>query len=443
MVGKLDNQNQRNFFTPSLVDFINPNHELAVLSAEIDWQSIENELGKFYLNTGKPSMPIRFMVGCLLLKRVYNLGDETLADAWVTNPYMQFFTGEGHFQHSFPCDPSDFVHFRKRIGVKGIESIFALSVKVHGRDAFSKTSLSDTTVQENNTTFPTDAKLAKKVIDRCNGIAKGERIAQRQSYTRVSKQLVRDTFNSSHPKRAKKARSASKKLKTVSARLLRELERNMDVIQKEQYQKELTLMWKIVNQKRDTKDKVYSLYKPFTSCIAKGKAHKKYEFGNKTGLMINSKNLVIQAIDTFSGNPHDSRTIAPLLRQAKRNFNYQPKEVVYDRGGKGIKKIYNTEILTPSKPLKKDKEYTKRQKRKKFRRRAAIEPVISHLKEHFRMGKNYLWGTESPKLNALLAASGWNLKKRMAIIKESILWPFQYIVKLSINPFKSSLQMAC
>lgn len=209
MVGKLDNQNQRNFFTPSLVDFINPNHELAILSAEIDWQSIENKLGKFYSNTGKPSMPIRFMVGCLLLKRIYNLGDETLADAWVTNPYMQFFTGEGHFQHSFPCDPSDFVHFRKRIGVKGIESIFALSVKVHGRDAFSKTSLSDTTVQENNTTFPTDAKLAKKVIDRCNGIAKGERIAQRQTYTRVSKQLVRDTFNSSHPKRAKKARSAS------------------------------------------------------------------------------------------------------------------------------------------------------------------------------------------------------------------------------------------
>ena len=81
MVGKLDTQNQRNFFTPSLVDFINPNHELAILSAEIDWQSIENEFAKFYSNTGKPSMPIRFMVGCLLLKRIYNLGDETLADA--------------------------------------------------------------------------------------------------------------------------------------------------------------------------------------------------------------------------------------------------------------------------------------------------------------------------------------------------------------------------
>lgn len=104
MDGKLDNQNQRIFFTSSLVDFIYPNHELAILSGEIDWQSIEEELSKFYSNTGKPSMPIRFMVGCLPLKRICNLGDETLADAWVTNPYMQFFTGEGHFQHAFPCD---------------------------------------------------------------------------------------------------------------------------------------------------------------------------------------------------------------------------------------------------------------------------------------------------------------------------------------------------
>jgi len=65
------------------------------------------------------------MVGCLLLKRLYNLGDETLAQAWVMNPYMQYFCGYGKFEHSFPCDPSDFVHFRKRIGNHGVEKIFA------------------------------------------------------------------------------------------------------------------------------------------------------------------------------------------------------------------------------------------------------------------------------------------------------------------------------
>ncbi|WP_228464877.1 transposase [Chryseobacterium antibioticum] len=115
------------------------------------------------------------MVGCLLLKHLYNLGDETLEKAWIMNPYMQYFCGMVFFEHEFPCDPSNFVHFRKRIGEEGIEKIFAYSVRIH--DTKMNTSnfvLSDTTVQENNTTFPTDTKLCKKVIDYCNKIAENE-----------------------------------------------------------------------------------------------------------------------------------------------------------------------------------------------------------------------------------------------------------------------------
>lgn len=112
------------------------------------------------------------MVGCLLLKHLYNLGDEPLASAWIMNPYMQYFCGRVFFEHDPPCDPSNFVHFRKRIGESGIEKIFALSVRMHeAKMNTSRFVLSDTTVQENNTTFPTDAKLCKKVIDYCNTTA--------------------------------------------------------------------------------------------------------------------------------------------------------------------------------------------------------------------------------------------------------------------------------
>jgi IS5 family transposase len=61
--------------------------------------------------------------------------------------------------------------------------------------------LSDTTVQENNTTFPTDAKLCKTVIDKCNKIADNEGIKQRQKFKKESKQLLRNTYNGQHPKR--------------------------------------------------------------------------------------------------------------------------------------------------------------------------------------------------------------------------------------------------
>lgn len=58
------------------------------------------------------------------------------------------------------------------------------------------------------------------------------------------------------------------------------------------------------------------------ACIAKGKTDKKYEFGNKVGLISSSssKNMIILAIEVFDGNPHDSKTIEPLLNQMENNM---------------------------------------------------------------------------------------------------------------------------
>ncbi len=433
MVGKTDERKQRDLFRPMLVDFIDHHHELVLLANEMDWSYFENEFSVFYSKVGRPSMPIRLMVGCLLLKRLYNLGDETLAEAWKMNPYMQYFCGMTHFEHKFPCDPSDLVHFRKRIGETGVEKIFAYSVRIHGKKAQEGQVLSDTTVQENNTTFPTDAKLAKKVIDKCISIGKECGIKQRQTYIRVSKQLVRDTYNSKHPKRKKKARKADKKLRTIAGRLIRELERKLTSKQLAQYHDSLSICKQIITQKRSGKNKIYSIHKPFTSCIAKGKAHKQYEFGNKVGLLTTSKSLIITAIKVFEGNPHDSKTIEPLIEQARNNNLTIPKEVVYDRGGRGQKKIGDTQISTPDyRPLKRDSEYQRRKKRKKFRRRAAIEPVIGHLKTDFRMGQNYLHGALSPQINAFLAAAGWNLKKRMLQLKQEAFFVLQILLHFLI-----------
>ena len=74
-----------------LVDFIDHEHELVLLSEKIDWNYFEKEFSPLYSKVGNPSHPIRFMVGCLLLKHLYNLGDETLEKAWIMNPYMQHF----------------------------------------------------------------------------------------------------------------------------------------------------------------------------------------------------------------------------------------------------------------------------------------------------------------------------------------------------------------
>jgi len=430
MIGKSPVQNQRDLFNPLLTDFID---KLVLLAKKINWSYFEKEFSKFYSHTGQPSMPIRFMVASLLLKRLYNLGDETLAQAWVMNPYMQYFSGESHFQHKFPCDPSDFVHFRKRIGEEGIEKIFIHSVELHGSKAKSKMVLSDTTVQENNVTFPTDAKLAKKIIDKASKIALKEGVKQRQSYKRVSKNLVRTTYNGKHPRRRKNANKAQRKLKTIAGRVVRELLKKLPEEILKNYEEELMLYQRILNQNKQDKNKIYSTHKPFTACIAKGKAHKKYEFGNKIGIMVNPKSLVILAVQSYMGNPHDSRTIEPLLNQMQNKLNYQPDEVIYDRGGRGRANINGVTISTPKPPLKRDSRYARVKKREKFRRRAGIEPVIGHLKSDFRMGQNYLNGINSPKINAMLAATGWNLKKLMKKLKQELLWLYFFLEKFFEN----------
>src|SRR5438874_3775066 len=46
--------------------------------------------------------------------------------------------------------------------------------------------------------------------------------------------------------------------------------------------------------------------------------------------------------------------------------------------------------------------------RREMRRRAAVEPVIGHTKAEHRMGRNYLKGRDGDRINAVLAAAGYN-----------------------------------
>jgi IS5 family transposase len=57
-----------------------------------------------------------------------------------------------------------------------------------------------------------------------------------------------------------------------------------------------------------------------------------------------------------------------------------PKEIIYDRGGKGKKAIKGVQILTPDTGNKNDTGYAKQKKRKKFRSPAGIAAIIGHLK---------------------------------------------------------------
>jgi IS5 family transposase len=431
MIGKSPNQNQRNLFRPILKEFINPEHPLVVLSGKIPWKQLEKDFSDLYSNTGQPAKPIRLMVGILLLKRMYNLGDETIMDRWIQDPYFQYFCGESEFQWDYPCDPSDLVHFRNRIGTEGVEKLFQLSVEIQ-KDKFTRKRdlVVDTTAQEKNVTYPTDAKLYRKIVEKCNKIAKKEGIQLRQSYTRVIKQLLIDQRFAHHPKKRKKATKSKKKMKTIAGRITRDIERKLPQTILPKYQDEIDLFKRVIVQVKSDKNKVYSLHEPFVACLAKGKAHKKFEFGSKVSFaMLPGSNLIV-GVKNFNGNPHDSTTLEDTLNHVKKITGKIFSNAIVDRGYRGKKAIGETKIILPNSPKGKT-PYQKRKMRKKCRSRAAIEPVIGHIKTDCRMARNYLKGTVGDEMNAILAATGFNLRLLLKEIERNIILAIFKIINIS------------
>lgn len=418
MIGKLKKEAQLDIFKVQLTRLVNDAHELCKLCSEIDWTGLETDLAVYYSENGRPSIPIRTMVGMLYLKNMFNLSDESVVARWIENPYWQYFTGEQYFQNRQPFDPSEFVHFRKRMGQAGMEKIMSYTVKLYHEALCEKEVQIDSTVQPKNITFPTDSKLAKKIIDNCLEISKKEGTKLRQSYRRETKRLMKEQYNSKHPSRAKKAKKARKRLKTIAGRLIRELQRELTPeLLSTLYESELSMYERVLAQTRKTKEKIYSLHEQETACIAKGKAHKTYEFGSKVTIIRGSKSGVILGALSVTGNPHDSKLLTPSLQQCKRILDNvkgkMPIVAVTDRGYRGTKEAEGVEINIPSPGRKNQSKYQKQKTRKRFRARAGIEPVIGHIKHDHRMIRNFLKGVLGDIVNAICASMGFNLKKRL------------------------------
>lgn len=419
MIGKTDKTPQLNMYQVPIRQFINEEHELCQLARRIDWDSLESDLSDYYcVDNGRPSIPIRKIVGVIMLKRMFNESDESVVDRWKENPYWQYFCGEVHFQHHWPFDPTELIKFRKRMGESGMERILKVSVDLFERKEIQeKHVLVDTTVQEKNITYPTDTKLQKRIIEKCRDIAEKEGIVMRQSYKRTLKQLMIDQRFRDHPKRRKKANAAARKIKVIAGRVVRDLERKMTDQQLEKYAHNLGLFYRVLNQQQKDGNKIYSLHETEVRCIAKGKEAKKYEFGNKVSLVKTMKSGIIVGALSFKENLYDADTLEPQLEQVERLTGKLPETASADRGYRGKKSVLGVHIQIPSKPKKKDSNYQKQKARKFFKARAGIEPVIGHVKHDHRMLVNYLSGTQGDAINTLLAATGFNMIKMLRRIK--------------------------
>ncbi len=407
---KPESSPHEDLFRMKLEQLINQRHELCRLARVIDWQRCEAQFGALYAEEGRPGIPVRLMVGLHYLKHAFNESDESVVARWVENPYWQYFCGEEYFSHRLPIDPSQMTRFRQRIGESGCEWLLSLTVRAGlDTETLKPSSLSvvnvDTTVQEKAIAFPTDARLYHKACKTLVRNAKQLNIALRQSYARVGKLALAKQARYANAQQMKRAKREQSKLRTYLGRVIRDIERKATAEQLEHLARLLDIAKRIHQQQRKDHDKVYSVQAPEVECIAKGKAHKRYEFGVKVGIVSTSKESFVIGMQALPGNPYDGHTLAGSLEQVTRITGQLPTEAYVDRGYKG----HGLESLTVW--IAGAKRGVTAAIKRKLKRRNAIEPVIGHLKSDGRLGRNFLKGELGDAMNAILCGAGHNLRK--------------------------------
>jgi transposase, IS5 family len=395
-----------------LDQILDQRHELIRLAALIDWDRFDEEFGRFYRPLGRPAKPTRLMVGLSYLQHTFNLSDEAVVQRWIENPYWQRFCGCEYFQHELPCDPSSLTRWRKRLKPEGLETLLSATIQA-GLDtgAVRPSSLErisvDTTVQPKAITHPTDAKLYLKALRALVRQAKRHGLKLRQAHTRLAKRAAVQAGRYAHARQMRRMRRELKRLKTYLGRVYRDITRKVagDDSLLAHFAGLLGLTERLLTQERTSKNKLYSLHAPEVVCIAKGKAHRPYEFGSKVALAVTNREGFVLASKSLEGNPYDGHTLDATIGQVIAMTGIEPERTYVDQGYRGHDYA------------KTDRVFITRQRRgltptirRELRRRSAIEPMIGHMKQDGRLGRNHLLGAAGDAMNALLVAAGHNLR---------------------------------
>ena len=401
---------------------INPSHSLVKLSEVVDWDQLDQTFGKtFSPGRGRPAISTRLMIALHYFKYTFDLSDDDVLLGWVENPYWQYFSGMKYFEHKFPINPSSMTRWRKRIGEAGAEELLKQTIEAGLKlKAIKSTQLRrvniDTTVQEKDIRFPTDARLYDRARERLVKEAKKREIQLRQSYNRLSKRLVLKQSRYAHARQMKRARSCTRKLKTYLGRVIRDIERKCS-LPDEELSTLLATSKRIYLQQRHDKNKVYSVHEPNVDCISKGKAHKRYEFGTKVSVATTSRGNWFVGALAFHGNPYDGHTLNKTIEQVTK-LSKSPEHVFVDRGYRG----HDYAGISTVHIDKQRRGRTPKSLWRWMKRRAAVEPSIGHLKQEHRMDRNRLKGVIGDRINAILSAAGMNFMKLIRFIGEVLLF---------------------
>ena len=267
---------QQELFRVELSRIIDHGHSLIKLAGVVEWDQLEKVFGATYCpDNGRAAISTRLMVALHYLKYTHNLSDDDVVAGWVENPYWQYFSGMKYFEHDVPIHPSSMTRWRRRIGEAGAEELLKQTIeaglKLNAIKQFQLKRINvDTTVQEKEVRFPTDARLYDRARERLVQAAKDRGIELRQNYNRKSKHLLVQQSRYAHAKQMKRAKKCTRTLKTYLGRVIRDVERNCPDPDHE-LNALISISSRIHKQQRTDKNKIYSVHAPEVECISKGR----------------------------------------------------------------------------------------------------------------------------------------------------------------------------
>jgi IS5 family transposase len=407
---------QKDLLRPALEEIIDLGHPLVRLAREIDWGFLDLRFASVCApGPGQPGLPTRLVSGLLILKHMHNLSDEVLCARWLENPYYQFFCGELSFCHRLPFDRSSLTHWRQRVGAEQLVALIQESLSVaHKTGALASRDLErvvvDTTVQPKAIAHPTDARLCHRALEKLVDLARRHQVRLRQSYRRLAKRAAIMVGRYTHAHQFKRARRALKFLRVRLGRVIRDIRRKIagNELLEERFADLLALAVRVrLQDHRQRGPKVYALHAPEVECIGKGKARAPYEFGCKVSVATpvtkpKGGQFVLHA-KALHGNPFDGHTLGPVITEVEALTGVETRRIHVDKGYRGHNHAHKFRVWISGQVRRVTAPI-----RREMRRRAAVEPVIGHLKAEHRMGRNYLKGRHGDRINAVLAAAGYN-----------------------------------
>ena len=426
-------QKQERLFDERLSIKLNPKNKLYKLRDLVNWSELEAralpniEIKQF----GRNKKDHRVMLALSMLQAMYNGSDSFTEEEIKENIYWQYFCGYEYLQQDLDVSEATIRRFRNDLGEEGyneiLKELLRIGLKV---GALKKKDLEsviiDTTVQIKNIKHPHDVYLMEtareKVVELCKrlGIPLNETYAKTFKYKRIK------LWKYKEDSKARQRRKIMISLKVRLGRLIRVCQRGIEKSKLELSEEDGTILSRAKNIHAQSilkkKDKdiykqenkiIYSFHAPEVECIGKGKLNKPYEFGNKVGIAVSGRGNFVLGIKSFHGNPYDGHTLDQTVVEL-RKLSPETSKIFVDLGYTGHNFKEKGKVFTA-----KSKKTLSNDDKKMQKRRSAIEPIIGHLKNFGRMGRNYLKGVVGDIVNPLISAVGLNLRRIANILKDS------------------------